>query len=531
MPLKCLPTTFTRCLGLSQPGDSSPSPGTSSRMAREMTRAGHVLPDSDEPGTSQSPIYARVRKPTRLPACAARDPAVACGEAGASSEIPNTIRLWGQYDPAPDWAAPTDAQGWADFYKVNTAKLIDIDGRCTRYGLIELGGFRFIVGPTAASREAGALTAILEAHTQIGAVFSVEPWTPPADSLSGARGEAGKSDRRSGYQEKPIGAYIARIQRASDPARTGAAAPSSSSSGARPVSLAGGLSHVKFMEFEGMAHHNTVIAGRTLWEAGRGVAEFMRHNPGKIALVCSTNGIARPSAVIASAALQLTNGDAALRAAISDAVVTQRSEESARHIDAASDSFDNIAELASLISMLRRPGRGDEAQERKVYLLMQRLETLMTKPNADVTWRSREGRCKVADIFEAHFEHVAPLLASAGLPIGTALLWLGGEMRVSGVLRFLTPGYVERHLDRISLQPIDPEDPNAVRLVSLDDRDLVCDNKYYDVASVADWYRQCKRSGRADGMTNPISRVPVIALLVRASERARLAPQFLPSSV
>ena len=89
MPLKCLPTTFTRCLGLSQPGDSSPSPGTSSRMAREMTRAGHVLPDSDEPGTSQSPIYARVRKPTRLPACAARDPAVACGEAGASSEIPN----------------------------------------------------------------------------------------------------------------------------------------------------------------------------------------------------------------------------------------------------------------------------------------------------------------------------------------------------------------------------------------------------------------------------------------------------------
>ena len=353
------------------------------------------------------------------------------------------------------------------------------------------------------------LTRLLKAHPQIGAVFCVEP------------GKMHQWDKvgSSGYTERPIGDYILAARRRGHRAKA-----SSAKQGLKlSESLDGSLSHVQFMEFTGMERLNTQIDGGTLWRAGRGVADFMRGNPGKIALVCSDQGIARPCAVIASAALQLGGGHARLRSGLGTDVVAQRAEVSDHHISMASRSFDLIAELSRLTAMLRSPGRGDPQGERKVHLLRQHLSKATDVEGAD--WQDDAGRRKLADMLEANFERIAPVLASGGLPPGTALLWLQDEVNVLSGVRFLTPSYIGVHTDRISLDEIDAQSRDAVRLVSFSDYGLTCDNKFYDVASVASWYRRSRQRG-SRVMSNPISRTPVVALLVNESEMARLQARF-----
>ncbi|VVD81659.1 hypothetical protein [Pandoraea anhela] len=535
MPFNSFPRTVARCLGLSSAEETSPPPSRTGTMATSLTGTLNRTPSLRGPGAvSHAAAQASTDIPTDVRMTMAADwRAAGRGpRADASAALSLPIRLWGYDDPAPDWGPSMreSAQHWADRYGVNTATLMRAGGECTRYGLLELGGCRFIVGPTATPAEVRSLTRMLKAHPQIGAIFSVEPGTmrlrdmqdaQDATGATGARGAARVSQgavATPGYRERPVSDYITALTRRGAKARHPAASGALSAHG----NLDGGLSHVHFMEFTGMERFDAKIDGATLWRAGKGVADFMRRNPGKIALVCSEHGIARPCAVIASAALQLRAGDTRLRAQLATEVVSQRAEASDHHINVAARGMDLVAELSRLTAMLRAPGRGDPRWERKVLQLRQRLPEVMV--NADIDWQSAQGRCKLAGILEANFERVAPLLASGGLPPGTALLWLRGEIGVLSGVRFLSPGYIGGHTDRISQDEVDPQSPDAVRLVSLDDYGLTCDNKYYDVKSVADWYRHCRQRG--DVMTNPISRSPVVALLVQADETARLAAGF-----
>lgn len=506
MPLKFLPDSLTNCLGLSCTDAPSRSSSPDSPMAAAMSRVANARASHR---VSSAPNLAG--NVPAAPACAAPGSAgreVAPRPPGAAPAIDLTapIPIWGHDDPTPDWANARVAQAWAARYGVNTTNLIRVDGQCTRYGLIELGGHTFIAGPTATPAEADTLTRMLKANPRIGAICCVEPGAMRVDA------DSVRSADHAGYRQRPVSTYIARVA-----ARGGDARPPS-------AELEGSLAHVSFMEFVGMERRGAGISGRTFWDAGRGVADYLRRHPGRIALVCSEHGIARPCAVIASAALQLQGGDARLRGMISGAVASQRAELSSHYIDAAARSFDLIAELALLVDMLRTSGRGDMHRERKAHLLLQHLRTLPEVAGAHIDWRSARGRQKLAAILEANFEHVAPLLASGCLPPGKALLWLREEINVLSGIRFLSPCYVSGHTDRISLEPIDPRSPDAVRLVSLDDYGLTCDNKYYDAGVVASWHRTC--FARQDVMSHPTQRTPVVALLVHASERERLALAF-----
>ena len=436
-----------------------------------------------------------------------------------SDGTPAPIPLWGRDELPRDWGPRSEARRWAQHHGVNPAALICVDGKCTRFGLIELGGHRFVVGPSVTPPEGQVLTRMLKANPQIGAIFCVEPGTM-SDGGKGAAPQASGS----GYQERPVSRYIASTLRpkAAQPADETPAVVESL------VSLQGGLAHVRFMEFTGMKRFDAQISSETLWHAGRGVAEFMQLNPGKIALVCSESGIARPCAVIASAALQLEQGEASLRNGLSEQVIGQRASQSDHHINLAARSFDLIAEFVRLLDLLRSPGRGDLNQERKIHLLKARLPELSTGQYASVDWGSDAARRALATLLEDNFARVSPALSSGGLPPGTALLWICDEFDVQRGVRFLNSGYVYGHVDRISQEDIEPDHQNAIRLVTVDDEGLTCDNKYYDVASVAEWYRQCRL--RSSVMTSPISRAPVVALLVRDAERARLEPLFRRSA-
>ncbi|WP_150622985.1 hypothetical protein [Pandoraea horticolens] len=439
--------------------------------------------------------------------------------AGGAAHIEKPTQRWGRdgIEPQLPSAIERATQDWIDTYGVNTAQLFCLGNERTRYGMIELGGHRFVVGPTPIPAEAQVLTRLLKARPQIGAIFCVEPGA--MQGLADA-GDPSREPRKAGYAERSISAYISSVIRQGrlDFDASGESMPRG------PVKLDGGLSRVQFMEFIGMERFDAEIPREVLWHAGRGVAAYMRENPGKIALVCSEHGISRPCAVIASAALQLENGETNVRVGLGKRVVEQRSRLSDHHINLAARSLDLIAEFASLLDVLRNPGRGDLHQERKIHLLKARLPELAAGRYAGVDWAGDDARRALATLLEDNFARVSPALASGGLPPGMALLWLGDEFNVQRGVRFLTPSYLSGHIDRISQEEIDPNDQNAIRLVTVDDEGLTCDNKYYDAASVADWNRQCRR--RSSVMSNPVSRAPVVALLVREAERARLERLF-----
>lgn len=235
-----------------------------------------------------------------------------------------------------------DQTPWIDAYGVNPKTLICVDGQCTRYGLLEFGEFRFIVGPTATPTEGVALTRILKTHPEIGAIFCVEP---------GAMQSAGETKR---YLVRPVGHYLKRL---GEDTRAASGAGKAAMSPGDISTFEGSLAHVKFMEFTGMEGGATAISGATLWQAGRGVADYLRQNPGKIALICSEQGISRPCAVIASALLQLQPSDGRQLSveAIVASVEAQRAQQSGHHIDRARASFAQIAACAELVNTLRSP--------------------------------------------------------------------------------------------------------------------------------------------------------------------------------
>lgn len=540
-----LPKIVSCCLGITKPNDNSPPSSESASLAGDIVSVSHraqtasgVTRDglplataaAGEPAPGASGIalttMAADWRGSELSAAGIRGTTGTAGNRGAAgnvsvkahTEMPIRRR---EHGIAPQALPPTmqpATKAWVDMYCVNTSKLMDLNNEFTRYGLIELGGHRFMVGPTAGPAEARVLTRILKARPQIGAIFCVEPGAmcEPADP----RGEP----RKTGYAERPIHEYFSSVvlRHPQDTDASAKHAPQAS------VGFGSGLSHVQYMEFAGMERFDAEIPREVLWHAGRGVATFMRENPGKIALVCSERGIARPCAVIASAALQLKNGDAQLRKALTMQVVEQRSRFSDHHINLATRSLDQIAEFARLLQVLRSPGRGDLDEERKVHLLKARLPEATVGQYADVDWASDEARRTLATLLEDNFAQVSPVLASGGLPPDTALLWLCDEFHVQRGVRFLTADYLYGHIDRISQESIDPGHRNAVRLVTVDDEGLTCDNKYYDAAAVADWYRQCRL--RSNVMSNPLSRAPVVALLVRAGDTARLEPLFRPGA-
>ncbi|VVE43635.1 hypothetical protein PFI31113_04260 [Pandoraea fibrosis] len=515
MPMS-LPKVVSRCLGISSPNENSPPSSEGNSLAGEVTSVSH---------RAQTTVRVAASEPTSGPSEIAMTTMAAdwrgseIGETAAQTHASTQVQRRGS-DAAAQAMPPAieqATQDWADLYGVHTSQLIRLGNQCTRYGLIELGGHRFIVGPTATPGEARVLTRMLKARPQIGAIFCVEPGVmqPPADSAHLLR-----ESHQTGYAERPIHEYFSSVIHRSPPASDAAATRAQPA----PVPLDGGLSHVQFMEFVGMERFDAEIPREVLWDAGRGVAAFMRENPGKVAMVCSERGIARPCAVIASAALLLTNGDAALRASLREQVVGQRAKYSDHHINLAARSLDLIAEFARLLEVLRTPGRGDLDQERKIHLLKARLPAQTVGQYGDGDEAGDEARLTLAALLEDNFDRVSPALMSGGLPPDTAMLWLCDEFTVQRGVRFLTPSYTYGHVDRISQASIDPDHRNAIRLVSVDDDGLTCDNKYYDAASVADWYRHCRL--RSNVMSNPVSRAPVVALLVHEGELARLEPLF-----
>lgn len=519
MPVS-FPKVVSRCLGLSAPNEDSPPSSCGASLAGDVTsitnRHGATLSrNTPTAETTTQPMPGPSGRTATMREMAAdwRD------EASASDAAPASVPLWGRDELPPEWGSQSVARGWAEHHRVNPAALISVDGKGTRFGLIELGKHRFIVGPSSNPAEGRVLTRMLKANPQIGAIFCVEPGTL-SDSGRGGSSAGAAQASGSGYRERRVSDYISGTLQPEARQHENVSRPVVESL----VSLKGGLAHVRFMEFTGMKRFDAQISSEALWHAGRGVAEYMRLNPGKIALVCSESGIARPCAVIASAALQLEQGDARLRKALSAKVVEQRARYSDHHIALAARSFDLIAEFTQLLDRLRNPGRGDLDQERKIHLLKARLPELATGQYADTDWGSDTARCTLATLLEDNFARVSPALASGGLPPNMALLWLCDEINVQRGVRFLNSGYVYGHVDRISQEDIEPDHPNAIRLVMVDEEGLTCDNKYYDAVSMADWYRQCRL--RSEVMSNPVSRAPVVALLVSESEQGRLEPLF-----
>lgn len=281
--------------------------------------------------------------PNALCGVANRTPDRRCD--GAKRPLPNSpILTLGQLDRFQQDALLSNSEkaAWIEAYGVNPKTLICVDGECTRYGLLEFGGHRFIVGPTATPAEGVALTRMLKAHPEIGAIFCVEP---------GAIQQAGETKR---YLPRSASQYLLRVSARDE--RT----PQSRLSVRSPADTStfeGSLAHVKFMEFTGMEHGGAAISGTTLWQAGKGVADYLREHPGKIALVCSEQGVSRPCAVIASALLQLPSPDGRPLSVdtIVDQVEAQRARQSAHHIGRARVGFGQIAECAELINTLRAP--------------------------------------------------------------------------------------------------------------------------------------------------------------------------------
>lgn len=521
MPIS-LPKVVACCLGAPNPNETSPPSSGHTSLAGDVSAVSHRAQTSA--GGSRAARHSApggAREPTPGPSEIAMTPMAADwrgagidhADGTAQDEKPIQLCERDGIEPQTLSAIARATQDWIDTYGVNTAQLFCLGNERTRYGLIELGGHRFVVGPTATPAEAQVLTRLLKARPRIGAIFCVEPGAMQGPANAG---DPPREPSKAGYAERSISAYISGVIRQGrlDFDAAGERMPQG------PVKLDGGLSHVQFMEFIGMERFDAEIPRDVLWHAGRGVAEYMRENPGKIALVCSERGISRPCAVIASAALQLENGDTNVRVGLGKRVVEQRSRLSDHHINLAARSLDLIAEFARLLDILRNPGRGDIHQERKIHLLKARLPELATGRYAGVDWAGDDARRTLATLLEDNFARVSPALASGGLPPGTALLWLGDEFNLQRGIRFLTPNYLSGDIDRISQEAIDPNDRNAVRLVTVDDEGLTCDNKYYDAASVADWNRQCRH--RFSMMSNPVSRAPVVALLVREGERARL---------
>ncbi|MGC7405754.1 hypothetical protein ACPWR0_17325 [Pandoraea pneumonica] len=246
-----------------------------------------------------------------------------------------------------------DKTAWIDAYGVNPKTLICVDGQCTRYGLLAFGEFQFVVGPTATPTEGVALTRILMTHPEIGAIFCVEP---------GAMQHPGETQR---YLARPVGHYLKRFGEDDRTAR----GAGNIDTPLRDISkVEGSLAHVKFMEFTGMEDGGAEISGATLWQAGKGVADYLRENPGKIALVCSEQGISRPCAVIASALLQLQPTDR-MRLTVDDIVrqvEVQRARQSSHHINQARASFDQIAEGAEFTSQQPKSANAAEGRARRV---------------------------------------------------------------------------------------------------------------------------------------------------------------------
>lgn len=283
------------------------------------------------------------RAPDRAPDCAPD-----CRADSARPPLPSPpILTLGQLDRFQQAALLSNSEkaAWIEAYGVNPKTLICVDGECTRYGLLEFGGHRFIVGPTATPTEGVALTRMLKAHPEIGAIFCVEP---------GAIQQAGEPTQTKRYLPRSAARYLARVSAQDDGARQ---SRRSVGTGADASKFEGSLAHVKFMEFSGMEHCGAAISGTTLWQAGKGVADYLRQHPGKIALVCSEQGVSRPCAVIASALLQLPSADGKPLSVdtIVDQVETQRARQSAHHIGRARVGFGQIAECAELINTLRAP--------------------------------------------------------------------------------------------------------------------------------------------------------------------------------
>ncbi|MDY7577776.1 hypothetical protein RGU70_05520 [Herbaspirillum sp. RTI4] len=227
---------------------------------------------------------------------------------------------------------------WVNRESVNTDTLIAVDGKLTRYGVVSLGEFIFIIGPRPTVKEQGPphiYQRLVNCYSQIGIIYGVGT-------------EMNSRCPASGY------ASLIRYSRAG---------PSEHSEYA--FSHERLVNRVPYKELAGFYRDENMTA-EALWHAGRSIAQFVKDHPGEIPMICSERGLSHPCAVVVSAVMQLYEHDIAqmqsrdatvwnkVFANLRESLCAQRSRHSSLHLPNNAILSENVHRLSSIDSLRSR---------------------------------------------------------------------------------------------------------------------------------------------------------------------------------
>lgn len=179
-----------------------------------------------------------------------------------------------------------DIKQWAEDSCTNTENLLDINGQVTRYGLVEIGGRQFIIGPRPDdkdNRHGHIFQRLIDHYPQIGRIFGVDPDIDTRDQIPNA------SARPPGYVV--ANSYVSQ-RNVRENVRGRAAHP-----------VPKMKENIEYHEFQGIKRNNA--SKEAYWQAGHSIAQFIKNNPQKVVIICSENGLSRPCAVATSAIMLL----------------------------------------------------------------------------------------------------------------------------------------------------------------------------------------------------------------------------------
>ena len=502
----------------------------------------------------------------------------------AATAIPNNFHLaTPTFTRNPDNAIDL----WATQSEINANNLLTVNHKKTRYGVINLAGSNFIIGPRPDDKfneiHPHIYQKLIDQYPQIGKIYSVDP------DLDAHRSSQ-PSHCPGGYVK--IGSYKEQGGEAEKPRE------------------------VEYYEFRGIKQG--LPNAEAYWKAGQDVAQFIRDNPEKVPMICSEGGLSRPCAVAVSAAMQLKEnalvqiGEADFAQELnklSDSVREQRSLQSAHDLHPA--VFSGLFETSKLLNSIRTPGTwanqagdlvppalpatllgnrglviqhpdghimhrysyeakiGDNApaltehhdQEAKKYarpddIYLFYIGNEEHAPHYEVgnaygqAWNGQDevtldGDClfralhralpedlrqgeteqgaiqiyrnSVADYLANNIDRLTPFLVHQESTIDQKPQWVSqtlGEITQHEQIQQKALSYTELHTDPISADIIDPNRPSTIRLVTHDKSGTKnTDNKYYDKACIAQWYKTQVIRDEMNTCTSPTNRLPVIGFI------------------
>ena len=178
----------------------------------------------------------------------------------------------------PERERDSSLEHWVLEYRqqVNANNLLSAQGKLTRYGVINIGDYTFIVGPrpdeqfgeTESLYQQHIYQRLINQYSQIGRIFGVDP---DLDRPLSQQSQLAAISSR-GYKTT---AHYTRMDEMHN---------------ILPRDSAG----VEYQEFTGF-DVNHAPAAEAYWQAGRGIAQFIQDNPGKIPMICSERGLSRPT--------------------------------------------------------------------------------------------------------------------------------------------------------------------------------------------------------------------------------------------